>query len=161
MSFDPLSAAFDLGKTAIERIWPDPIKRAEEVRKLEEMRQKGDLAELNAHVQLMLGQININVEEAKHKSIFVAGWRPAVGWVGVISLFFMYVPKAIVMTGFWVWQAYLTLNPVEGVILPELPVFPDLGTGDIIGLLLAILGVGSMRSYDKKNGTQTDSIKQH
>ena len=60
MSFDPLSAAFDLGKTAIEKIWPDPRKRAAELRKLEELRQNGDLAHLNAHVQLMVGQLEVN-----------------------------------------------------------------------------------------------------
>lgn len=41
MSFDPLSALFDLGKSAINKIWPDPIKRAEELRKLEKMKQSG------------------------------------------------------------------------------------------------------------------------
>lgn len=158
MSFDPISAAFDIGKTAIERIWPDPIRRAEEIRKLEELRQNGDLAQLNAHVQLMLGQLEVNKAEAQHKSIFVAGWRPAVGWVGAISLCAMYIPKALVMTAFWVYQSYLVLNPTEGVVIPELPEFPDLGTGDIIGLLMSILGVGAMRSFDKMKGTQTDSI---
>ena len=51
MSFDPISAAFDLGKVAIERIWPDPIRRAEEIRKLEELRQQGDLAQLKTAIK--------------------------------------------------------------------------------------------------------------
>jgi len=107
---------------------------------------------------LLEGQIAINKEEAKNPNIFVAGWRPAVGWVGVISLFFMYVPKAIVMTGFWCYQVYLTFTSETGVIIPNLPVFPDLGTGDIVGLLLSILGIGAMRSYDKKNKVDTKVI---
>ena len=72
MSFDPLSALLDLGKSAIDKIWPDPIKRAEELRKLKEIEQKGDLAELNAYVSNLSGQLAINAAEAKHKSIFVA-----------------------------------------------------------------------------------------
>ena len=75
MALDPLSALFEAGKMAIERIWPDPIRRAEEVRKLEEMRQRGDLAELRAYVEITLAQIEVNKESAKHKSVFVAGAR--------------------------------------------------------------------------------------
>ena len=73
MSFDPLSALFDLGKSAIDKIWPDPIKRAEELRKLEEMKQRGDLAELNAQVQLLSGQLDINKIEAASNNVFVSG----------------------------------------------------------------------------------------
>ena len=65
MNFDPLSAAFELGKTAIEKIWPDPTKRAEEVRKLEELRQSGDIEMMNAQIKLLLGQIEINKLDAK------------------------------------------------------------------------------------------------
>ena len=86
MSFDPLSALFDLGKTAIDKIWPDPVKRAEELRKLEELKQSGDLARLNAEVNLMLGQIDVNKAQAQHPSVFVAGARPAVMWIGAFGL---------------------------------------------------------------------------
>ena len=158
MSFDPLTAAFDLGKIAIEKIWPDPTKAAEEIFKLNELKQKGNLAELNAHVQLMLGQLEINKEEAKNPNLFVSGWRPAVGWVGVIALFVMYVPKALVMTGFWCYQVYLTFTAKAGVIIPPLPVFPDLGVGDIIGLLGSLLGMAILRSKDKQNGVDTKEI---
>lgn len=104
------------------------------------------------------GQLAINKEEATNPNLFVSGWRPAVGWVGVTSLFFMYVPKAIVMTSFWCYNVYLTLTAPVGTVIPALPIFPDLGTGEIIGLLMSILGVGVMRSWDKKNGTDTKVI---
>ncbi len=86
MSFDPISALFDLGKSAIDKIWPDPIKRAEELRKLEEMKQRGDLEELNAQVKLLTGQMEVNKIEASSKNVFVAGWRPFVGWVCGLGL---------------------------------------------------------------------------
>ena len=66
MALDPLTALFEAGKMAVERIWPDPIKRAEEVRKLEEMRKRGDLAELDARVKLLLGQLDIFKQVAAH-----------------------------------------------------------------------------------------------
>jgi len=154
MSFDPLTAAFDLGKIAIEKLFPDPAQKAKAILELETMKQNGDLAQLNAHVQLMVGQLAINQEEAKHPHIFVSGWRPAVGWTGAISLFVMYVPKAIVMTGFWCYQAYVTISSGGAV----LPIFPDLGAMDIIGLLGSILGVGAMRSFDKSKGVDTKGV---
>jgi hypothetical protein len=155
MSFDPVTAAFDLGKMAIEKLFPDPTKRAEEMRKLEELRQNGDLAKLNAHVQLMLKQAEINLADAKSGNFFQAGWRPAIGWVGALSLGLMYIPKALVMTGIWTWQCYASLQGAVDVSAIELPAFPDLGVTDIIGLLMSMLGVAAMRSIDKKNGTDT------
>jgi len=66
MSFDPLTAALDVGKSLIEKIWPDPVKQSQEIRKLQELHQRGDLAILNAEVQLLLGQINVNKAEASY-----------------------------------------------------------------------------------------------
>lgn len=151
MSFDPLSAAFDLGKTAIERIWPDPVKRAEEVRKLEELRQKGDLAQLNAHVQLMLGQLEVNKAEAQHKSVFVAGWRPFIGWVGGFALAWQFVIYPILM---WVWAIALVKGWVPDGVEPP----PVLEAEALYAMITGMLGIGGMRSFDKKNGTQTDKI---
>ena len=152
MSFDPLTAAFEIGKTAIEKIWPDPTKRSEQMRLLEELRQKGDLEKLNAHVQLQLAQANINLQDAKSGTWFQAGWRPAIGWVGAISLALMYIPKAIMMTIIWSWQCIVIMQESTNIYQIQLPAFPDLGVSDIIGLLMSMLGVAAMRSYDKKIG---------
>ena len=127
---DPLSAILSIGSTAIQRIWPDPVKQAEEQRKLAELAQTGDIAILNSHVQLMLAQINVNAKEAESKSMFVAGWRPAVGWVCVSVLGYNYI----------------------GV--PPTP----LNMSELWPLLFGMLGIGGMRSFDKKNGVQTDSL---
>ena len=155
MSFDPLSAAFDLGKTAIEKIWPDPTKRSEQMRMLEQLRQDGDIAKLNAHVQLMLGQMEINQIDAKSSGMFQRNWRPAIGWVGAVSLALMYIPKAIVMTVIWTCQCVVIMKSNTDIYQIQIPVFPDLGVSDIIGLLMSMLGVAAMRSYDKKNNIDT------
>jgi hypothetical protein len=159
MSFDPLTAAFDIGKVLIGRIWPDPNQQAEQLFRLEELKQKGDLAQLNAMVQGMAGQIQINIEDAKSGNWFQSSWRPAIGWVGAISLALMYIPKALVMTYMWSYQSITILSAWDGVAALSVPAFPDLGVSDIIGLLMSMLGVAAMRSFDKKNGTQTDKIK--
>ncbi len=88
MSIDPITAALNVGKTLIEKIFPDPQKQAQEMRLLEELHQKGDLAELNARVTLLNGQLEINKVEATHSSIFVAGWRPFIGWVCGLALLY-------------------------------------------------------------------------
>jgi hypothetical protein len=146
MSFDPLSAAFDLGKVALEKFFPDPTKRAEEMRKLEEMRQAGDLAGLNAHVQLMLGQIKVNEASAAHKSLFVAGARPFVMWICAFALAYASIIEPM-------------LRFIAAVGFDFTSEFPIIDTNITMQVLLGMLGLGTMRSYDKRNGTQTDALK--
>lgn len=151
MSIDPVSALFDVGKSVIERIWPDPVKQAEEIRKLEEMRQTGDLERMNAQVRLLTGQMAINAKEAEHKSVFVAGWRPWIGWVGGMSLAYQFLIYPLFL---WLWAlASLAFTIPEGFEPPPLPVADDLYT-----IVLGMLGIGAMRSYDKSKGTATQSI---
>ena len=151
MSLDPLTAAFDLGKIAIEKLWPDPAKRAYEMRKLEELKQKGDLASLNASVKLMLAQIDVNKQEAKSKSLFVAGGRPFIIWVGGFSLAYAGLIYPLLL---WVWRSLQALGyiPVDA----EPPPYVESAT--LGAIVTGLLGLGGMRSYDKKNGVQTDRL---
>jgi hypothetical protein len=144
MPIDPLTAALDIGKSLITRIWPDPKDQAEQLFKLEELKQKGDLAQLNAMVVSLQGQLQINAVEASHKSIFVAGWRPFVGWVGGFSLLYAGIVEPMM-------RFIAVISGYTGA-------FPLIETASTITILLGMLGLGGMRSYDKKNKTQTDSI---
>lgn len=158
---DPItiSSLFSVGQSLIERIWPDPTKQAEELRKLHELEQKGDLAEMQMHVNLLLGQIEINKAEAQHKSIFVAGWRPMVGWTGAIALALAYIPKSLAITGMWIYQNIVVIQATASEDMADFRMieFPDLGITEIIGLLGSMLGIGIMRSVDKFNGVDTKS----
>lgn len=146
MSLDPLTAAFDLGKIAIEKLWPDPTKRAVEIRKLQELTQKGDIAKLNSHVKLMVGQLEVNKAEAQHKSIFVAGWRPFVGWVGGFSLAYTGIIYPLLLWGWAIWGP-------AGIDAP-----PAIESGLLGTILTGMLGIGTMRSFDKSKGTATQKI---
>jgi hypothetical protein len=159
MAIDPLTVALDIGKSLLTRIWPDPKEQAEQLFKLQELHAKGDSEKLNAHVNAMAGQLSINLADAKSGNIFQAGWRPAIGWVGAVSLALMYIPKALVITYIWTYQSIVTLNGWDGVSPLILPVFPDLGVSDIIGLIMSMLGVAAMRSYDKSKGIDTKAGK--
>lgn len=145
MSLDPLTAILNVGESVIERVWPDANKRAEEMRKLKELEQKGDLAELSAHVKSLTGQLEINKSEAMHKSIFVAGWRPFCGWVGGFGLAYIAVVEP-------------TARFLAQVCFGYTGDFPNINSDITIQVLFGMLGLGVMRSVDKRNKVQTDAI---
>ncbi len=137
MSFDPLSAALELGTSVINKIWPDPTKQAEEQRRLLELYQKGDLAALQAEVQLLMGQMEVNKIEAAHDSIFVAGWRPFIGWVCGFGLLYN-----VILHPFF--SSFFEMAEVNVELL-----YP---------VLLGMLGLGGMRSFEKLKGVSRDKL---
>jgi hypothetical protein len=95
------------------------------------------------HAQdLAKGQLEINKTEAAHKSLFVAGWRPAVGWTCCLGMAsnFLVIPMA---------NFVLALS---GSVI----VVPLLDTGEMMPVLMGMLGLGAMRTYEKKQGVQRD-----
>lgn len=153
-----LSGIFSIGKSLIEKIWPDPAKQSEALFKLQELEQKGDIAQMQAYVQVLTGQLQINLKEAEHSSLWVAGWRPAVGWVCALSLALAYVPKSLAITGMWIYQNIAIIRATADMSNFEMLVFPDLGITELIGLLMSMLGIGVMRSIDKFNKVDTKLI---
>ncbi len=91
--------------------------------------------------QMLKNQTDINEQEAKHESIFVAGWRPFIGWVCGCAFAFNYV-----VVPFLTWS-YVAL---VGHAMPPLP---ELDMVTMMTLLTGMLGIGMMRSYDKKNSS--------
>lgn len=145
MSIDPISSILSIGEAAIKRIWPDPAQQAEEQRKLIELAQNGDLARLDAEVKLMIAQLEVNKIEAGSKSVFVAGARPFIIWAGGFSLVWAGIIHPMLL---WIWAFAAMKGQPPPMVEPGL-----LGT-----IVTGLLGVGTMRSYDKKQGTQTDKI---
>jgi hypothetical protein len=159
MALDPITSLFEIGKTAIEKIWPDANKRAEEIRKLEELRQSGDLARFDGQVKLLLAQVGVNLEEAKSKSLFVAGWRPATGWVCVLGLFYQFVIREFFL---WAWplveiitRMYWTKIP-DGFVFPSVP--PSLDTSQLMTLLLGMLGLAITRAVEGVKGVKSSTM---
>ena len=87
-------------------------------------------------------QIEVNKTEAGHKSLFVSGWRPAVGWVCCIGMAsnFLVIPMAN-------FALALAQSPV---------VVPVLQLSEMMPVLLGMLGLGGMRSAEKLKGVQRD-----
>lgn len=145
MAADPFTAALNVGNSIIERLWPDPAIQSKEKLKLAEMAQSGDLERLNAQVQLMIAQIKVNEEQAKSKSVFVAGARPFIIWVGGFSMAWSGLIHPLLT---WVW-AFMEMTGSPP---------PLIEAGALTAIVTGLLGVGGMRSFDKKQGTQTDKI---
>ena len=102
---------------------------------------------------LIKAQLEVNKTEAKHKSIFVAGWRPFIGWVGGVSLAYQFILHPLFCWLLTVLKGYDLINKL---IQPP----PMIDTGPLMTIVMGMLGVGVMRTFDKLKGTQTDSIRQ-
>jgi hypothetical protein len=144
MISDPITAALNIGKTLIERFVADPQKQAEEMRLLVELHQKGDLAELNARVVLLSGQLDINKTEASHSSIFVAGWRPFIGWVCGLALFYVAILEPML-------RFIATMLGYDGE-------FPVIDTTLTMQVLLGMLGLVAARTREKEKNVNTNSL---
>tara|TARA_R110000868_G_scaffold308741_1_gene570180 strand:- start:3906 stop:4301 length:396 start_codon:yes stop_codon:yes gene_type:complete len=93
----------------------------------------------NHATELAKGQIEINKAEAQHKSIFVAGWRPFIGWTCGVALCWHFVLQPVT----------LFVCSYIGLTIPELPTF-DMGS--LMTILGGLLGLGTLRTYEKQKG---------
>lgn len=107
--------------------------------------QKLGIEEQKISAGLLQGQMAINETEAKHSSVFVAGWRPAVGWVGVLGLLYQFVLYPLLIWGWAMFQAW-------GWVPAEMRPPPLLDVEALIVLLGAILGIGAARTVEKVRG---------
>lgn len=109
-------------------------------------RMAADLDAYKAETDRLATQTDINKEEAKSSSLFVSGWRPAVGWVCVTALAYQFLLFPMAQ---WFWSAAQAANWVSLGLVPP----PPLDTGLLMTLITGMLGIGGMRSFDKLNGT--------
>jgi len=106
---------------------PDPVER---------QRMVGDLYGQLARADL--SQLQVNQAEATHASLFVAGWRPAIGWICAAALAyqFVFMPIALWFTS---WYGIDFATP------------PSLDA-HIWELMFGMLGMGALRSLEKLKG---------
>jgi hypothetical protein len=128
-----LGPLFELGKGLIDRLFPDPAAKAAAELELLKMTQAGDL-------QVILAQLQINAAEAANPSVFVAGWRPWIGWICGMGLLY----------------ATIIHNVLEWIsVIRGWPMPPAVDTDTLIYILGALLGVGGMRTIEKIRGVAT------
>ena len=92
------------------------------------------MAERHAQ-ELAKGQLEVNKVEAAHHSIFVSGWRPCIGWVCALGLLYNTILSNIL--GIWVEV-------------------PEIDTTLLVPVMMGMLGLGAMRSYEKVQGVSRE-----
>ena len=120
----------------VDRI-PDPNKRAEAKEEFERELMSAVMAAGEA-------QNKVNLAEAQHKSVFVAGWRPFIGWVCGIGLAWSFVLQPIAA---WLFA----------VFMPESGTPPQIYTDALYQLVLAMLGMGGLRTFEKLKGVARET----
>jgi hypothetical protein len=118
---------------AVRQVLPNPEAQRDFDLKIMELAAKAEEQE----TQLALGQIEINKIEAGSSNLFVAGWRPFIGWTGGVALGYTWIVSPL-------------LKAIFG--LDELPA---LDADAIWPIIAAMLGLGTMRSFEKSRGVAT------
>ena len=117
--------------TLIDRLIPDKAEA-------ERARLEMEAALVNAANQAALAQVEVNKIEAAHNSVFVAGWRPSIGWVCAAGLAWAFVAAPVASWGLVVF----------GVKAER----PDIQTDYLLELVIAMLGMGGLRTFEKMRG---------
>jgi hypothetical protein len=124
MDLTGVGAVADLAKSVVDRIWPD---------KTEEERMQ--IASAMAVVQ---GQLDANKAEAANPSLFVSGWRPAVGWVCVLAFAWNMIGLSVAKVVLGLINHPLQINPAD--------------LSEMMPILIGMLGLGGLRTVEKING---------
>lgn len=132
MSLDPVTALLDVGGKLIDKLFPDPTQKAAANYELLKLHQQGQLEILAQEIALAKTQTDTNTEEAKSANWFVAGWRPYIGWVCGTGLAYQFL--------------------VFPILIAFVPKVASLDMGTLLTLLLGMLGLGGMRTYEKSKG---------
>jgi len=113
----------------------------------DEEREAAKLRVLELESAGKLAQIGVNTQEARHSSLFVAGWRPFIGWVCGLAFtwtFLLYPILQFTILAFGV--------PIDLSLLPVM----DLS--EMMPVLLGMLGLGAMRSYERRARVERNSM---
>ena len=124
MDITGIGAVSDLASTVIGKIWPDKSVQERE--------------QLAATVALVQGQLSINQTEAASSSIFVAGWRPAIGWLCGGALGWNYIARPALVAGMALYG-----HPI---------ILPSADMGELMPVLLGMLGLAGLRTTEKIKG---------
>jgi len=121
-------------------------KVADDLVTSDEERLKLALEEKRLEADLIKGQLDVNKTEAAHASIFVAGWRPCIGWIGAVALTYQFIVYPMMI---WAWTLAQAKGLIDGSTNPP----PVLDADVLFALIAGMLGIAGMRSFDKLKGT--------
>ena len=96
-----------------------------------------------------LAQIEVNRVEAQHSSVFVAGWRPAIGWIGAAAMAYQFLLYPLML---WGWTYFQGTGWIPKELQPPKPLDSD----QLWVILSGILGIAGMRSFEKTKGVASN-----
>ena len=140
MAVIAIDGVFDFATTIIDKLFTSDKEKADALFKLKELEQSGALA-----------QIQVNTAEAGHESIFVAGWRPFIGWVCGFAFAYAYIVQPFLIFIAW------AVATIFGYTLP-LETLPELDMASLLGVLGGMLGLGWMRTQEKIAGANGNRV---
>jgi hypothetical protein len=126
-----LTALLPIISSILSKVIPDPTVAAEAQFKLLSLLQSGELAQIT-------GQLDINKVEAANTNLFVSGWRPFIGWVCGIAFAYKFVVAPFLLFLFAAFGHTLVL--------------PFLDFTEMSSVLIGMLGLGGLRTYEKAKG---------
>ncbi len=126
----------------VDDLFTSDEERLEKQLEMYKAEREYNLKEAKLIADQNIAQTEVNKEEAKTGSLFIAGWRPAIGWVGAIALFYQFVLYPILL-----W--------IPGIKEPPKPLDYTM----LYTLITGMLGIAGMRSFDKLKKTDTTKIK--
>ena len=139
-----LDSVIGAGLKLLDKFIPDVNARAAAKEEIER-------AMLSEASKALSDQRDINKVEAASPSMFVAGWRPAVGWLCVATLAWQWFLAPMLTWGISTTQIILAVKAV-------VPALPTLGTEEVQALLYALLGIGGLRTVEKVTGSATSGV---
>lgn len=131
-------AVLEVGLKLLDRVIPDPQAKAAAQLEMLKMQQAGEFKELEADLQRAQMQADVNKVEAASADPFTSRWRPFIGWICGCALAWHYIG-----TPFAGWILLMT-----GETTP----IPTVELGDLIVILLGMLGLGGLRTAEKITG---------
>lgn len=137
MGIMPWDGIVGLAGDVITRIWPDKTEQEKAKAALAQAELAGRLKELEAGWNNALAQIEVNKVEAQNPNWFIAGGRPAVIWIGAAGLAYDVLFQPLLT-----WLSAIAHIPVPPVIDQSL----------LMPLLMGLLGLGGMRTFEKLKG---------
>ena len=143
-----LSGIFSIGSKIIDHFFPNKEEAEKAKFRLLEMQQTGELAALAADTELAKGQLAVNAKEAEHSDVFVAGWRPFIGWVCGVGFLYSFLLQPFLVF----------LSVLSGVPGTD---FPVIDVAALMTLALGMLGLGGLRTYEKQQGVARSRIKEN
>lgn len=138
MALDPVTAMLDIGGKVIDRLFPDPTQAANAKLELIKLQQSGELAMMSADVEIAKSQMAVNQAEAAAGGLFVAGWRPFIGWTCGAAFAYKFVLAPALAFGMTAAGHPVTLPVLD---------FTEMST-----VLLGMLGLGGLRTVEKVKG---------